>query len=66
MGKSELRSKGNRRVLRGYQNESQACPLEPFRVEPHDFEFDPRLDLDKLNQVADELSDLAFLKKLGK
>lgn len=40
-------------------------PLEPFRVKPHDFRFDPRLDLDKLNQALDELEAFEAAKKLG-
>ncbi len=28
---------------------------EPFRVEPHDFGFNPGIDLDKMNQLAAEL-----------
>lgn len=37
----------------------------PFRVEPHDFGFDPRLDLDKALQIVDELESLEATKKLG-
>lgn len=33
----------------------KTCPSEPFRVKPHDFRFDPRLNLDKLNLTLDEL-----------
>lgn len=37
-----------------------------FRVEPHDFRFDPRINLDKLNQLVDELDSCEAVKKLGK
>lgn len=30
-------------------------PTPRFRVEPHSFRFRPGIDLDKLNQLADEL-----------
>lgn len=33
---------------------SEGCS-EPFQVEPHDFRFNPGLDLDRMNQLADEL-----------
>ena len=43
---------------------SQARPLEPFRVKPHDFGFDPKIDLDKMNSLADELATLDDTRKL--
>jgi hypothetical protein len=45
--------------------ESRHLPRAPFRVEPHDFGFDPRLDLDKALQIADELECIEATKKLG-
>jgi len=42
----------------------KACPLEPFRVKPHDFGFDPKIDLDKMNSLADELAALDDVRKL--
>jgi hypothetical protein len=38
----------------------------PFRVEPHDFGFRPGTDLDRLNQLADELEAEEAAKKLGR
>ena len=35
-----------------------------FRVEPHSFGFKPGIDLDKLNQLADELEAEEFARKL--
>ena len=35
---------------------SKSRPLEPFLVVPHDFGFDPKIDLDKMNSLADELA----------
>lgn len=39
---------------------------EPFRVEPHSFGFKSGIDLDKLNQLVDELEVSEALRKLGK
>jgi Ni,Fe-hydrogenase III large subunit len=35
-----------------------------FRVEPHDFGFRPGIDLNKMNQLADELEDQQIIRKL--
>lgn len=45
---------------------SKSRPLEPFRVIPHDFGFDPKIDLDKMNSLADELAASDDTRKLGK
>lgn len=34
------------------------------RTRPHDFDFKPGVDLDRLNQLADELEVEEFRKKL--
>jgi len=39
--------------------EGKASAQEPFRVEPHDFGFRAGLDLDKMNQLADDLEAAA-------
>ena len=46
--------------------DKESRPLEPFRVKPHDFRFDPKLNLDKLNLALDELEAFEAAKKLGK
>ena len=38
----------------------------PFKVEPHSFGFRPGTDLDRLNQLADELEAEEAAKKLGR
>ena len=43
----------------------EARPLEPFRVEPHDFGFIAGINLDKMNQLADDLEAAAVAQKLG-
>ena len=35
----------------------------PFRVEAHSFGFRPGIDLDRLNQLVDELEVLEFARK---
>lgn len=45
---------------------SKSRPVEPFRVIPHDFGFDPKIDLDKMNSLADELAASDDTRKLGK
>ncbi|MDH5761112.1 MAG: antitoxin [Gemmatimonadota bacterium] len=39
---------------------------EPFRVAPHDFGFRPGVDLDRLNQLVDELDAEEAARKLGR
>jgi hypothetical protein len=43
-------------------------PIEPrpFRVEPHDFGFRPGTDLDRLNQLVDELDAEEAARKLAR
>jgi hypothetical protein len=58
----EVRRKG--KTLKTVVNEALRAGLglkqeirgpKPFRVEPHDFGFNPGIDLDKMNQLVDEL-----------
>ena len=44
--------------------EAEEAPARPrFQVEPHAFGFKPGIDLDKLNQLADELEAEEFARK---
>lgn len=54
------------RARREHSPEPPEDRLGAFRVEPHDFRFDPRINLDKLNQLVDELDSCEAIKKLGK
>jgi hypothetical protein len=45
--------------------ERKASAQEPFRVKPHDFRFAPGLDLDKMNQLVDDLEAAAATQKAG-
>lgn len=38
----------------------------PFKVEPHSCQFNPGIDLDKLNQLVDELEVEEFRRKYFK
>jgi hypothetical protein len=44
----------NRALRVGLSNRNAETPRE-FHVEPHSCRFKPGIDLDKLNQLADEL-----------
>lgn len=50
----------------GLGSSGGAHVAEPFRVDPHSFGFRPDLDLDKMNQLVDELEASEALRKLGK
>ena len=39
-------------------------PPKPFRVEPHDFGLKPGVDLDRMNQLVDELEADEVARKL--
>jgi len=43
----------------------EAAIQEPFRVKPHGFGFAPGLDLDKMNQLVDDLEAAEAAQKLG-
>ena len=40
--------------------------LPPFKVEPHSFGFKPGVDLNRLNQLVDELEAEEVVRKLGR
>lgn len=40
--------------------------LPPFEVEPHSFGFRPGLDLNRMNQLVDELEAEEVARKLGR
>jgi len=44
----------------------EARGTKPFRVEPYDFGFIPGVDLDKMNQLVDELEAIEGSRKVGK
>jgi hypothetical protein len=56
----------NETLRAGLGSSGGAHPAGPFRVEPHSFGFRSDLDLDKMNQLVDELEASEALRKLGK
>ena len=69
----EVRRKG--KTLKTVVNEALRAGLglkqetrghKTFRVEPHDFGFNPGIDLDKMNQLVDELEAFEGSRKVGK
>jgi hypothetical protein len=59
----EMAEDPKRDETREFPEEMKAA--QPFRVEPHDFGFRPELDLNKMNQLVDELDAVETAKKLG-
>ena len=51
------------RALRIGLNAVEKPPAKKFQVEPHSFQFKPGIDLDKLNQLVDELEVDEFVRK---
>lgn len=61
LGKKSFKALVNDALRRGLGFQG-AAPEPPFRVSAHSSGFLPAIDLDKLNQVADELEDSEFLQ----
>ena len=53
-------------ALRAGLRKSGSSSRRRFKVEPHAFNFKPGIDLDKLNQLVDELEVEEFRRKLLK
>ena len=51
------------RTLRAGLEAPQPGKRARFKVAPHSFEFKPGIDLDKLNQLADQLEVEEFARK---
>lgn len=56
----------NRALRVGLGMTDKPVEPKPFRVEPHHFGFRPGTDLDRLNQLADELEAEEEARKLGR
>ena len=50
-------------ALRTGLSASKAKPREKFKVEPHAFNFKPGIDLNKMNQLVDELEVEDYLRR---
>jgi len=55
----------NRALRSGLGMDDKPVEPPPFRVESHAFEVRPGVDLDRLNQVVDELEAAEAARKLG-
>ena len=53
----------NTTLRRGIAQEQLAPPRKKVTTRPHDFGFKPGIDLDKLNQLSDELEAGAWAQK---
>jgi hypothetical protein len=69
--KSEMRRTGkglkaaiNDALRHGLGLVQTPVPPKPFRVEPHDFGIKPGIDLDRMNQLVDELEAEEVARKL--
>lgn len=56
----------NRALRVGLGMTDKPAHPEPFVVEPHPFRFPPGVDLDRLNQLVDELDAEESARKLGR
>jgi hypothetical protein len=61
-----LKAAVNQALRVGLGMSDKPTPPPPFRVEPHDFGFRPGMDLDRLNQLVDELEAEEEGKKLAR
>lgn len=56
----------NRTLRLGLRGGAKQDSSRVFRVRPHDFRFKPGVDLDRLNQLADELEAEAIRDRLAR
>lgn len=56
----------NRALRLGLGMSDKPVKPEPFRVEPHEFGFRPGIDLDRLNQLVDELEAAEVAARLDR
>lgn len=61
-----LKAVVNRALRIGLGMSDKPIQPRPFKVEPHDFRFQPGVDLDRLNQLVDELEVEEAARKLAR
>lgn len=61
-----LKAVVNRALRIGLGMTDKPTRPRPFKVVPHDFRFRPGIDLDRLNQLVDELDAEEVARKLGR
>jgi hypothetical protein len=61
-----LKAVVNRALRLGLGMEDRPIQPPPFHVVPHDFGFNPGIDLDRLNQLVDELEAEETMQELDR
>jgi hypothetical protein len=61
-----LKAVVNEALRLGLGLSGRAAPPVRYEVRPHSFGFKPGIDLDRMNQLADELEALEGARKLGR
>lgn len=60
-----LKAVVNEALRRGFGLPTAEEPPPPFRVRPHPYGFRPGVDLDRVNQLLDEIEARDAARKLG-
>lgn len=60
-----LKAVVNEALRRGFGLPTAEAPPPPFRVRPHAYGFRPGVDLDRVNQLLDEIEARDAARKLG-
>jgi len=55
----------NMALRRGLASAHEVAPAQRVVTRPHDYGFKPGIDLDKLNQLADELEAEEFIARVA-
>lgn len=64
--KLTLKETVNQALRYGLKEVEKEKKRVPFKVIPHSFGFKPGIDLNKLNQLVDELEAEEFVRKMSK
>ena len=60
-----LKAVVNEALRRGFGLPTASEPPPEFKVEPHSYGFKPGIDLDRINQLADEIEAQETARKLA-
>jgi len=64
--KLTLKETVNQALRSGLKAVEQEKKRAPFKVIPHSFGFKPGIDLNRLNQLVDELESEEYVRKMSK
>jgi hypothetical protein len=64
--KLTLKETVNQTLRQGFKTVDADKKTHPFKVVPHSFGFKPGIDLNKLNQLVDELEAEELVRKMNK